>query len=83
MVRRVARREPRAVVAPKRDIEVGGETVQVPTDYLTQEIDFTKKVLALFDLALIEGIDSDIDEARMKVLEKRIEFYDLYNNSLL
>ncbi len=56
-------------------ILVGGLLVTVPRGYIQAETEYTKEELRCFD-ALYSGSAKEI--ARTRVLEKRLEFYDLY-----
>jgi|TARA_R110000851_G_scaffold230898_10_gene383791 hypothetical protein len=64
-------------------IGIGGNMVLVPAGYLTLESEYTKNEMDLFDTAFYEGTNQELEEARIAVLDKRVEFYDRYSNSLL
>lgn len=56
-------------------IVVGGRWVTVPRGYIQAETEFTKDESTIFH-ALPDGAKKE--QARAIVLEKRIEFYDLF-----
>lgn len=58
-----------------KEILIGGQLVRVPSGYVQAEAEYIKKELQDFNEA---ARGKAKDEARLRALEKRVEFYALY-----
>jgi len=65
---------------PKGHIMIGGEQITVPYGYIQAEMKYTEKESTIFYKSTKSDSDSNIRKYRQAVLEKRIEFYEMFKN---